>query len=318
MLAGNYSVLEKRREDSEEVAASHLTDLEQDLKAALARNSEKVKRLVVMRLHSTSLSQKLAKVMEEESKAMEQMRVENEELAFQLHMARKAREESEVCPAEEELLTFDFCFDECMEDVDNCSTYPSLAPPKAQEDPPSHFLSIDIEREPRKTSISDNLHLFRSDRSGFFKGSTPRTEERDEDAGDDFGQVEGEGFEEMSAEDRSDLAVKLLQNFVAGWKFKDSCLSREQVLEEMVVFYDCSMKAKDKVIFAYAKKLEETKEKLGGTETFKAKQKSLLKKKEEEILYLVEALKDLKGEQMGLIEKYNDALMLLSSKAKGK
>ena len=264
-----------------------------------------MRRIIMMTLHASSLRFQLKRYRDSESQELARLAAENEELAYQLHTQKKLMQEKEetVDRVLQELPgEADARYDDCFNSTDGLSTHPGSSRLAEEQAYNLTLMAMDNFSEPRKSSISDNLHIIRNLRQTFGKALTPRTEGTD-----------GE-LEELGPEDRSDLAHELVRTFMLQHSFEEGTLSREQILEEMVVHYDASAKAKDKVIRGYKAKLEEVKDKLAACEAFKAKQKALLRKKEEESTYLIEALKDTKEEHMRLVEKYNGLLMASKSK----
>ncbi len=308
-MQGSFAQLDRSASCESQAHQQQLQELERRIRSLQEQNAIKVRRIIVMSLHTSSLCLQLKRYRDSDSRELARLAKENEELACHLHLLKKQLEDrdEDAGPPQPDPQTEADRFEDCFYSTDGRSTHPGSS--LVAEDPPHNLtLAMDIFSEPRNSSISDNLHIIRSLRSTFGKALTPRTE------GPDGGLSSRLDAHDGGPEDRSQLARQLVRTFMLQHSFEEDTLTREQILEEMVVHYDSCAKARDRVIRGYKAKLEEVKDKLAACEAFKAKQKALLRKKEEENAYLIEAVKATKEEHMRLVEKHNG--LLLSAKSK--
>ena len=114
-----------------------------------------------------------------------------------------------------------------------------------------------------------------------------------------------------------DILVKYLKTIGKQDKIDTKNLYENiAVLRSMIASYEFSSKTKDEVIIKYRARLEETQRKMEAFDSIKKKQKDLLKHKEDEVLYLIDSLKESKDEQMKLMEENNRLHIELSSREK--
>lgn len=85
--------------------------------------------------------------------------------------------------------------------------------------------------------------------------------------------------------------------------------SKIQSMQDMIVQYELNISSKDSMLGCYKEKMEEIQQKCSSSENIRKKQKDLLRRKEEEIMFLIDNMKKVKDEQMTLMEKHNELLV---------
>lgn len=137
--------------------------------------------------------------------------------------------------------------------------------------------------------------------------------------GDRYQELEAsysiQGIGELSSEERKDISDEILLDFILQ-KTGNRGLgnkSRSEWLHDMVLHLDSVNKCKDQIVLQYKTKLDSISSKLETITEIKKKQKVLLQKKESEIAYLIDSVKQAKETQMTLLEQFNS--LQLSNKS---
>jgi len=123
-------------------------------------------------------------------------------------------------------------------------------------------------------------------------------------------ELEGEIINEsgsMKKPNKNPQLEEILKRFCQGDSDLDDLDEKGRLarLEKVLISFEMDIKSKNNLISGYKKKLEENKKQIAGFDNIKKKQKELLKKKEDEVMLILDEIKKCKMEQIQLIEENN-------------